>query len=155
MNSKGNDNSQDVRFSEILTPSFLTFVWAAILLPSSYLVFLPINETVGVIVGTALTLLVWLLMVIGSPRISVVDGQLWVGKAHILVNFLGESREIEAEFCFAERGPGLDARAFVRFQAGVKRLVRIELNDPEDPTPYWLLATRKPSQLLEAIDSYR
>jgi len=153
VNVKVVDPNQEARFSEILLPSFLTFVWAAILFPSSYLVFLPINEAVGTAIGIILTALVWVLMVLGSPRIKVASGELWVGKAHIPLVLLTNCRVISPDFAFAERGPGLDARAFVRFQAGVKSLVRCDINDPKDPTPYWLIATRKPAALLEAIAS--
>jgi hypothetical protein len=46
----------------------------------------------------------------------------------------------------------LDTRAFTRFQIGVKSLVKIELVDPQDPTPYWLIATRNPEVLAGLIN---
>ena len=153
MNLIAKTDTQKPIFRERLLPSWLTFIWALILLPSAYLVFLPINEGVGLLIGATLTLAVWGLMFWGSPFTSVIGGELWVGKAHIPTNFLKSAREIPPEFRFAERGPALDARAFVRFQVGVKSLVRFDLNDSNDPTPYWLVATRKPEALISAVTS--
>ena len=153
MNTKSDETRQAPIFNENLLPSWPTFVWAAILFPSAYLVFLPISEIVGLLIGLTLTILVWMAMIFGSPKIIVDAGELRVGRAHIPVALLSNCREIEPEFCFAERGPALDARAFVRFQVGVKPLVRLEVNDPVDPTPYWLIATRKPAALIAALTS--
>jgi hypothetical protein len=140
-------------FSEKLLPSFYGFVAAAIALPSCYLVILPINELAGLIIGVGLTAALWLVMFLTSAKITVQNGELNVGAAHISVEYLADGREIEANARFAERGPGLDARAFVRFQAGVKPLVRLENLDANDYVPYWLIATRKPTELLAAIEA--
>ncbi len=113
--------------------------------------FLPINQTVGLATGALVTLSFWVLMFFGAPIIEVVAGQLSVGKAHIPVDVLGEVREVEPAHRFAERGPNLDSRAHVRFQVGVKGLVRIQLQDDADPTPYWLISTRRPVELVDAL----
>jgi hypothetical protein len=40
-----------------------------------------------------------------------------------------------------------DARAYLLLRPYLKRAVRIEITDPADPAPYWLLSTRRPDQL--------
>jgi hypothetical protein len=30
-------------------------------------------------------------------------------------------------------------------------VVRVNLDDPNDPTPYWLVSTRQPNRLAEAL----
>ena len=35
----------------------------------------------------------------------------------------------------------------------VKTAVRVELTDPADPTPYWLLSSRHPQALASALDA--
>ena len=34
---------------------------------------------------------------------------------------------------------------------GKKVLVRVDLNDPADPHPYWLVSTRHPERLADAL----
>jgi hypothetical protein len=31
--------------------------------------------------------------------------------------------------------------------------VRVHVNDPDDPTPYWMISTRRPDELVAAIKS--
>ncbi|MFC6344403.1 DUF3093 family protein [Nocardioides hankookensis] len=33
----------------------------------------------------------------------------------------------------------------------LKRAVRVEITDPADPAPYWLVATRRPEELAGAL----
>ena len=53
------------------------------------------------------------------------------------------------------RGPSsaraLDARAHVCLRAWARTAVRVEVVDPADPTPYWLVSTRHPARLAAAI----
>ena len=46
-----------------------------------------------------------------------------------------------------ERGSGIDPRAFLALRFWVKGGVKVILDDPRDPTPYWLISTRKPEEL--------
>jgi Protein of unknown function (DUF3093) len=151
VNSQQLPSSANPKFRERLTPSWPLFLAALIALPSFYLVFLPINESVGLVSGLLVTLAIWAAMLLSSPVIEVSEGQLMVAKAHIPLNLLGEARAIESSLAFEERGPKLDSRAYVRFQVGISSLVRIDIRDASDPTPYWLISTRRPLELIEAL----
>ena len=48
-------------------------------------------------------------------------------------------------------GPRLDARAYLCLRGWIPTGVRIALADPQDPTPYWLLSTRRPEALAAAL----
>jgi hypothetical protein len=37
----------------------------------------------------------------------------------------------------------------------VSPVVKVELTDPQDPTPYWLVSTRRPERVVEAIAEAR
>ena len=151
MNSEKASAPAHPLYREWLVPSIGNFVAAAIIMPSAYLVFLPINPALGFWLGILLMFAIWVVMLSASPRIEVSNGELKVAMAHIAVEHLSQGREIPVDFRFAERGPSLDARAYVRFQVGVKSLVRFEITDPKDPTPYWLVSTRHADRLLAAV----
>ena len=36
--------------------------------------------------------------------------------------------------------------------AWIKTMVLLVLDDPDDPTPYWLVSTRHPEKVLAALD---
>ena len=52
----------------------------------------------------------------------------------------------------AERGTRLDARAWLLLRGWLDPVTKIELRDPDDPTPYWLLSTRHPDELAAAVN---
>jgi hypothetical protein len=45
----------------------------------------------------------------------------------------------------------LDGRAYLCLRGWISPVVRVELDDPDDPTPYWLVSTRRPAQLVAAL----
>ena len=48
-------------------------------------------------------------------------------------------------------GPEADARAFLLLRPYLKRAVRVEITDPADPAPYWLVSSRRPDELAGAL----
>ena len=52
-------------------------------------------------------------------------------------------------------GPGADPRAFLFTRPFVGPVVRVDLRDPADPHPYWLVSTRRPGELAAAVEEVR
>jgi hypothetical protein len=120
--------------------------------PSFWLVFAPLNADLGLILGALATAFsVWIRFAL-SKRIVVTKRELMVGKARIPSEVLGRVTVIEKSEQFAEKGPKLDARAYVALKA-LDGLVKIENTDAADPTPYILVSTRRPEQLRQALTS--
>ena len=120
--------------------------------PTGFLTLSPINADLGVFIGVFGTALVIALLIWLSPVIELTDETLSVGKAKIPREALGLATPIEANDAFSERGPNLNARAFIKFQPTVKTLIKIEITDPLDPTPYLLFSTRRAGLLAKAIN---
>ena len=55
----------------------------------------------------------------------------------------------------SQRGAQLDARAWPLIRGWVSPVVRVTVTDPQDPTPYWLVSTRHPEKLVEALETAR
>lgn len=86
-----------------------------------------------------------------SPTVAVTGGDLLAGPARVPVRLLGPASAFSGEEARRERGPGLDARAFLLLRGWVPTVVRVPLDDPQDPTPYWLVSTRRPDELVAAL----
>ncbi|NKW19037.1 DUF3093 family protein [Rhodococcus hoagii] len=87
-------------------------------------------------------------------RIEVFDGpdaELRVGRAHLPLSVISRTATIPPSAKSAALGRQLDPAAFVTNRSWVKQTALIVLDDPEDPTPYWLVSTRRPAELLAAI----
>lgn len=98
-----------------------------------------------------LTLL--LLWRFGSATVVVKDGELWVGEAHLPLEFAGETQIIPAHLKRQVLGPAFDPAAFALHRSWVGPMVWIHNTDEADPTPYWLVSTRHPERLVAAMDS--
>ncbi len=137
-------------YRERLWPAPWLYFATALVIPASLLVFLPINFFVGV--GTAVVLYggsVGLLL-LASPVIEVANGRLRAGRATLPLEAIASTESARGEFARLERGQRLDARAWLLIRGWIGPVIRVELSDPSDPTPYWLLSTRNPEQL-EAV----
>lgn len=101
--------------------------------------------------AAALALLAAALLSFGSARISVRDGVLHAGRAQIEGSFLGTVRPLDPDEARRVAGVEADARAFLLLRPYLKRSVQIEITDPADPAPYWLVSTRHPERLTSAL----
>jgi hypothetical protein len=104
-----------------------------------------------VITAVALSLLAAALLSYGSARITLRDGELHAGPAHIDVAFLGPAVALDPDQARRAAGVDADARAFLVLRPYLKRAVKVTVTDPADPTPYWLVSTRHPERLVEAL----
>lgn len=142
-------------YREKLWPTPWAFVTAALVIPASMLVFAPISVLAGIITAAALYLGCVLVLVLASPVVSVTDGILTAGRARISVSMLGEAIPVDEPDASQERGPRLDARAWLLIRGWISPVVRVPITDPEDPAPYWLISSRNPKKLADAINGSR
>ncbi|MCK9793374.1 DUF3093 domain-containing protein [Isoptericola sp. 4D.3] len=112
----------------------------------------PLAHTLAVVLGALVAAGTLVALVATAPVIEVSGGRLRAGKAQIAVDLLGEVTTMDdADQMRTALGPALDARAFVCLRAWARTGVRVDLQDPLDPTPYWLLSTRRPQELAAAL----
>ncbi|GAA3847330.1 DUF3093 domain-containing protein [Streptomyces sp. NPDC003631] len=91
----------------------------------------------------------------GSVRIRVVGDSLIAGEARIPLSALGDSEVLDAEEARAWRTYKANTRAFMLLRAYIPRALKVEVVDPEDPTPYLYLSSREPERLAAAIAAAR
>lgn len=103
------------------------------------------------ITGTIVLLFALAMHSYGSASIEVRDGWLYAGRAKIQTQFLGTVESLSAEEAWQVAGPKADARAFLLLRPYARRAVKVQIIDPSDRTPYWLLASRHPDALAAAL----
>ncbi|MEI6294657.1 MAG: DUF3093 domain-containing protein [Actinomycetes bacterium] len=83
--------------------------------------------------------------------IEVTHKQLRVGDATIDRKFLGAIVALSADEMRQWRGPLSDPAGYMALRFWLSRGVKIEINDPKDPTPYWLISSKKAQPLAAAL----
>src|SRR3954447_4869709 len=109
----------------------------------------------AVLLPVAAVVLLWF----GKTEVSVVSGsggssggtELWVGAAPLPVSVIARSAEVPKTAKSAALGRQLDPAAYVVHRAWVGPMVLLILDDPDDPTPYWLVSCRHPDRALAAL----
>jgi len=139
-------------YRERVLPSMMFFIVMLTLPISLFLVALPFSEVASIVLAITSIPVVLVLSWIASPKIELTQEQFMVGNVLIDKSLLGRAEVITSSNTFQERGVLLDSRAFTRFQIGIKELVKIEINDELDPTPYWLLSSRNAEVLAGLIN---
>ncbi len=142
-----NQAETQVQYRERVAPKWTSFLPLLLIMPTFWLTFAPINALIGAVIGLLVTATVATLMLVNSPVIEVSDGYLQVGRARMPIKLISGVIEVPKGEVFAERGPKLDARAYVRLQPSVSGLLRVQIKDKNDPTPYWLFSSRNPKLL--------
>jgi hypothetical protein len=103
------------------------------------------------VTGAAVALMATLFLTYGAALVSVEDGWFRAGRARVELRFVGEVVPLDAEATRLVAGRDADARAYLLLRPYRKKAVKVSLSDPADPTPYWLVSTRRPDALAAAL----
>lgn len=142
-------------YRERLWPSVGMFLATILLIPAALLTFLPISIPVGIAAAVILFIGANVVLVLTSPRVEVTTTELRAGAARLPLEIVDSVHAFNGPDAVSERGVRLDARAWMLLRGWASGVVRIHLNDPEDPVPYWLISSRRPEQLAAALESAR
>jgi hypothetical protein len=151
-------------YTERLGPPPSMHLVSALLGAFGFLAVTPFSSVpVAVAVWVVVTVTASVLVVRTSPVIAVVPGgdpadggspdapRLHAGGAVIPVEALGAPEVLDADGLRRAMGPEADARAYACHRAWVHGGLRVPVTDPRDATPYWVICTRRPSQLVAAL----
>ncbi|MGH3477263.1 MAG: DUF3093 domain-containing protein [Nocardioidaceae bacterium] len=124
-----------------------TVWWIFVIATPQWLAWLAAAVALGMVVG--------LLGRYGSARLAVTDGELRAGRAHIPLALCGAVEPLDRDQTRRAGGTEADARAYFLLRPYIATAVRVTIDDPQDPVPYWLLSTRRPERLAAAVRTGR
>jgi hypothetical protein len=127
---------------------FLATLWLALIVALPALL---AWTTSGVLFAGVYGILAWL----GSATVDVRDGVLHAGPATIPLAKVAAAEALDKDATRRVHGIEADARAFLVTRPYIARSVKVVLDDPADPTPYWLISSRHPRQLAAAVTGSR
>lgn len=138
-------------YSEKLWPGAWIWIVAVGIASAGILVFAPISLPAGFTAAAVLFAIEAVLLVLSTPTISVTPRTLQVGRASIDRSLVGGAAAYRAKEATAERGTRLNGLAYLCIRGWIDPVVKIDITDPSDPTPYWLTSTRRPEELVAAL----
>ncbi|HEY3563348.1 MAG TPA: DUF3093 domain-containing protein [Kribbella sp.] len=119
------------------------------------IVAVPAGVIAGAIVGgLAAVLLVSLFVRYGGARVEVDEQRLRAGRAQIDRAHLGTVEALSGDAARHAFGRDCDPKAYLVLRSYLPGAVRVRITDPDDPAPYWLIATRHPDRLAAALNGH-
>jgi DUF3093 family protein len=105
----------------------------------------------GIAAAAACLAVVAAIFISAAILITVDATLLRVGRAQIELTYLIRAVALDAAESARRAGPEADVRAFLALRPYVRTSVEITLGDPDDPTPYWLVSSRRPHEFATAL----
>jgi hypothetical protein len=142
----------DAAYRERLYPPF--WLWLAALLAAlsmglAYAA--PLGAAAGVAAGVATMLVLAALLLRSSVLVQVADGWFIAGRARIEARYLTRPRALDASEATELRGPSANPLAWMLLRGWISTAVVVDIDDPQDDTPYWFVSTRNPTGLASAL----
>jgi Protein of unknown function (DUF3093) len=101
--------------------------------------------------GVALALALLGVLAMNRVTLAVEGAELRVDDARLPLSVISSVTVLDAESKRNLLGIDAEPLAFVIQRPWIPRGVRIDLNDPDDPTPYWYISSRHPRELAAAL----
>jgi hypothetical protein len=148
--ARSNSNSE---FAERINWPVWLWLFLAMMIASIYLTFW---APFGNLFAAVVSILIAIALIYSAKKsvleIVLINNWLYVGNAKIECKHIKKVTALPKEEFLKLRGQNADPAAFNATRFWVSIGVKVELKDKNDPTPYWLIATRKPKKLAEALN---
>lgn len=129
----------------LISAAFAATLWLA------FAVSIPYPAVLWAATAAVVVALGALLVGYGAATVAVQDGELRAGRAHIPVQLLADPTVLDADQTRLTTGRDADARAYLLLRPYLRRSIRVTVCDPDDPTPYWLVSSRRPERLVAVL----
>jgi hypothetical protein len=87
----------------------------------------------------------------GRSKLVVSKTELSIRGAHIPLSYVSNAIALDARTLRRVIGREGDPLGFVAIRPWIGPGVQLQLDDPEDPTPYWVVSTRRPERVAALI----
>ena len=137
-----------MQFREVIRPPLwvLAFIYF-MLLSLVVAIWAALGNTSASLAFFASTALIFFIAMSSRTVLQVSEIELTFGKAHIEKKFCGEITVLDRDAMRLLRTRDADPAAFLAIKFWISTGVKIAINDDRDPTPYWLVSTKKAEEL--------
>jgi|GEM_PF-414499 len=139
-------------YQETLRPSWSMWLMVLIAGVLGWLTLAPLSAGWGIASGALVAGIATFALISSSTDITVTTTHIQVGRATIERKHLGTVTGYLGDDAFQQRGRKLHGLAYLHLRSWIKPVVRIQIEDPQDRTPYWLTSTRRPHELVAALN---
>ena len=138
---------------EVIRPPLWLMAFLAFLFLSAVFSVWVALDSRSTIVTAALSLAALIWIWLRSPLRISVDTELRINSAHLEKRFIKSVEVLDANAVRLLRTRDADPAAFLAIRFWCSTGIKVVLDDPRDPTPYWLVSSRNGARLKKAIEA--
>lgn len=138
-------------YYEKLRPSWPMWLMVVLAAGIGWLTLAPFGTGWGVGSALVVAAIATFSLLSSTTDITVTTTHVQVGRATIEREHVGTVTGYRGDDAFEQRGPRLHGLAYLHLRSWVKPVVRIQIEDRRDRTPYWLTSTKHPEELSAAL----
>lgn len=135
-------------FKEVLRPP----IWV---LAFIYFLLLSLVIAIWAAFGSLLTIYTFIIVTVAliyiafkmRSIISITTEELRINNAHIEIKYLGKATVLDAAAMRLLRTRDANPAAYLAIKFWTPTGIKIELKDPRDPTPYWLITSKRGEEI--------
>lgn len=153
----GNDTARELFIERLYVPLWWwLFLFGVIAIVIGQGVFISSPWWVWLLLVLLGPLMIWLMWRLGREKVAIVDDgggarSLVAGGATLPFDAISRCAVVPKTAKSAAMGRQLDPEAYVVHRGYVPTMAIVVLDDPSDPTPYWLISTRRPEELTDLL----
>lgn len=141
-----------VIFKEVLRPpiwalAFIYFMFLSLVIA----IWAALDETATIGAFALATLAMPLIAKSLTSKILISESELRIDKAHIERKYLGKVTVLDSDAMRLLRTRDANPAAYLAIKFWVAQGVKIEITDPRDPTPYWLITSKRGEELAASL----
>ena len=140
-------------FREVIRPPLWLLLFIAFLFASLVFSIWAAFDLRATLVSSGICLALFLFVALRLPMVISVDSELKIDEAHLEKKYIKSVEVLDENQMQKLRTRDADPAAFLAFRFWLSRGIKVTLNDPRDPTPYWLVSCKKGEELKRALES--
>ena len=144
-----------VIFKEVLRPPIWVLAFIYFLLLSLVIAIWAAFDTTATIAALAAATIAIIYLAFAMRSTISVDGkELRIDRAHIDIKYLGDVKILDSSAMRLLRTRDADPAAYLAIKFWVPTGVKIAVVDPRDPTPYWLITSKRGEEIAALLNKY-
>jgi hypothetical protein len=143
-----------VIFKEVLRPpiwvlAFIYFLFLSLVIA----IWAAFDNSVTLIAFIAATIAIIYIAFAMRSTITFDGKELRIDRAHIDIKYLGEATILDAPAMRLLRTRDADPAAYLAIKFWMPKGIKITVVDPRDPTPYWLITSKRGEEIAALLDN--
>ena len=142
-----------VIFKEVLRPPIWVLVFIYFLLLSLVIaIWAAFDNNVALVAFITATIAIIYIAIAMRSTITLDGDELRIDRAHIDIKYLGSATVLDSPAMRLLRTRDADPAAYLAIKFWMPKGIKITVVDPRDPTPYWLITSKRGEELAALLD---